>query len=75
MLTTGRRDQEIRRTRIDALRPADCAQTGGGDVGLPVQFKERERIEKTQQPVELFRRAESVEQFLEDRADQKKSGT
>jgi len=71
MLTTGRRDQEVSRTGIDSLRPADSAQTSGSDVGLPVRFKERERIEKAQQPVELFRRAESVEQFLEDRAGQK----
>jgi hypothetical protein len=47
----------------------------GGDIGLSVQLKEWVRIEEAQQVVELFRRAEPVEEFLEDIANKKEPVT
>lgn len=73
VLTASCGNQEVDWTGIDSLRTADGSQTGGGDIGLSIQLKQRIRIEEAQQAVELFRRAESIEKFLEDIADQKES--
>lgn len=71
MLAAGGGNQEVDWTGIDSLRTADRSQTGSGNIGLSIQLKKWVWIEEGQQAVELFRRAESVEEFLQDIADQK----
>lgn len=75
MLTTCRGDQEIDWAGVDAFGTTDRSQASRSRIGFSVQFKERVRIEEGEQTVELFLRAESVEEFLEDITDQKEPVT
>jgi hypothetical protein len=73
VLTACRRDQEIDRAGIDSFGAAHSPQASGGNIGLSIQFKERVRVEESQQAVELFRGPQPIEEFLKNIADQKVS--
>lgn len=75
MLTACRGDQEIDRAGVDAFDATDRSQASRGHIGFSVQFKEGVRVQESEQAVELFRRMEPVEKFLENIADQKESVT
>ena len=75
MLTTCRGDQEIDWAGVDAFGTTDRSQASRSRIGFSVQFKEGTRVQESEQAVELFRRTESVEKFLENIADQKESVT
>ncbi len=64
VLTAGCGNQELNWTGIDSLGTANRSQTSSGDIGLSIQLKKWVWIENGQQAVELFRRTESVEEFL-----------
>jgi len=70
VLATCRSDQKIDRTDIDAFRAAGGSEASSGGIGLSFQLKQRVGVQESQQPVELFRRPETIEKFLEDVADQ-----
>jgi hypothetical protein len=75
MLATCGGDQEIDWAGVDSFNATDRSQASRGRIGFSVQLKEGVRVQESEQAVELFCRTESVEEFLENIADQKEPVT
>lgn len=75
MLATCGGDQEIDWAGVDSFNATDRSQASRGRIGFSVQLKKGVRVQECEQAVELFRRAESVEEFLENITDQKEPVT
>jgi hypothetical protein len=73
ILATGCSDQKIDGPRVDAFRATSSAESRSRYIGRTSQFKQRVWIEEGQEMVELLRRTESIEKFLQNITDQKQS--